>query len=149
MSKTRRVVVSASSTLPAILLMLAVDAGAQKPMKDRTVLLRQSPKHFVTVVRTDSAARTVELRIEGKNDTRTFGLTPDAEVKIHGSWGRLDQLVIGDRAWIWMHKGKQGEPGRIFVIADELSEQQIHGLPYEVITVDPTGRKLELRSPSV
>ena len=61
--------------------------------------------------------KTVEFRIEGKSDTRTFGLTPGAEVKIHGSWGRLDQLVTGDRAWIWMHKARKGEPSRIFVIA--------------------------------
>jgi hypothetical protein len=61
MRRAHRFVVNASGALPAILLMLTVESAAQK--KDRTVLLMKSPKHFVTVVRANVAAR-------------MFGLTP-------------------------------------------------------------------------
>jgi hypothetical protein len=132
-------------TIPALLLVLTPAVSGQKILKDQTALLRQSPKHFVTVVQTDTKNHTVELQVEGKKGTETLTVEPDAEVKIHGTWGRLDQLVAGDRAWVWMHKAKKGHRARIFVIADEISEQEIHGLPYEVTGADAAKKRVFLR----
>ena len=118
------------------LFVMTPEVAAQGLLKDKTVLLKHSPKHFVTVIGTDAKTRSLELRIEGQKAAREFVLEPDGQVKIHGWWGRLDQLVPGDRAWIWMHKPKKDERGRIFMIADEISEPKIHGLPYEVKGID-------------
>src|SRR5262249_50512105 len=50
------------------------------------------------------------------------------EIKIAGWWGRLDQFHLGDRVWVWLYTDRQKQPVAIAMIADELSEQDIHGL---------------------
>src|SRR5262249_33440833 len=52
----------------------------------------------------------------------------DAEVKVAGWWGRLDQLTLGDRVWAWFKTNRAKKTVAILMLADELSEQDMHGL---------------------
>src|SRR5262249_23334646 len=48
-------------------------------------------------------------------------------VKVAGWWGRLDQLAVGDRVWIWFKTNRQKEAVAVSMLADEPSEQDMHG----------------------
>jgi hypothetical protein len=89
--------------------------------------LRSVPKHFATLREVDAARRRVTLLTEDDKEPKSWTLTPDAEVKVLGWWGRLDQLTIGDRVWVWMHANRDKKPVGILMIADEPSEQDMHG----------------------
>ena len=41
--------------------------------------------------------------------------------------GRLDQLSAGDRVWVWFSVDRKQQPTGILMLADEISEQDIHG----------------------
>jgi hypothetical protein len=89
--------------------------------------LRAVPKHFATLKAADSVHRTVTLLIEGESLPKVWPLAPDAEVKRSGWWGRLDQFQLGDRVWAWFQTNRANQPVAISMLADELSEQDIHG----------------------
>ena len=89
--------------------------------------LRSLPKEFATLVRVDAKGRTVTLRFEGKKAERVWPLTDDAEIKIDGWWGRLDQLVAGGRVWVWLATDRKKKPKAVAMIADDLSQQDIRG----------------------
>ena len=63
--------------------------------------LRNTPKHFATFKGYDAKAGTVTLLIEGEELPKAWPLLPDAEVKVNGWWGRLEQFRDGDRVWVW------------------------------------------------
>jgi hypothetical protein len=72
----------------------------------------------------------------------------DAEVKVAGWWGRIDQLTVGDRVWVWFKTNRAKQPTAVSMLADELSEQDIHsgGVTVEAcangtLTVKPVDRK--------
>jgi hypothetical protein len=100
--------------------------------------LRRVPKHFATLKAVDAAVRRVTLRIEGDVLDKVWPLTPDAEVKVAGWWGRLDQLTAGDRVWVWFKTDRQKQAVAVAMIADEPSEQDMH---------DP-GVTLEAKTPA-
>src|SRR5262249_47656753 len=75
----------------------------------------------------DVAKRRVTLLIEGEVLPKVWILVPDAEVKISGWWGRLDQFTVGDRVWVWFRTDRKKQAVAVSMIADELSEQDIHG----------------------
>src|SRR5438552_13811890 len=89
--------------------------------------LRSVRKPFATLKAMDRATRRVTLLIEGESEPRAWSLAPDAELKIAGWWGRLDQFRIGDRVWVWLQVDRVKQPTAISMLADELSEQDIHG----------------------
>jgi hypothetical protein len=89
--------------------------------------LRSVPKKFAILKAVDSAKHQVTLLVEGEAAPRSWPLTPDAEIKVFGWWGRLDQLTIGDRVWVWLKTNRAGQPVAVFMLADELSEQDMHG----------------------
>jgi hypothetical protein len=89
--------------------------------------LRSVPKHFATLQAVDAARRRVTLLIEGEKLPKSWTLTPDAEVKVLGWWGRLDQFTPGDRVWVWFHTNRDRQPVGVLMLADEPSEQDIHG----------------------
>src|SRR6266851_3601012 len=97
--------------------------------------LRSVPKHFATLKAMDRAKRRVTLLMEGDKESREWPLAADAELKLNGWWGRLDQFTIGDRVWVWLQLDRVKQPIAISMLADELSEQDIHG----------TGMPLEAR----
>jgi hypothetical protein len=61
---------------------------------------------------------------------------PDTEVKVTGWWGRLEQLKPGDRVWVWLKLNRAKQPVSVVMIADEPSEQDIHGQPPKVEKAD-------------
>src|SRR5262249_50090428 len=67
------------------------------------------------------------LLLEGEAKEKVWILTPDAEVKVAGWWGRLDQLRTGDRVWVWFKDDRSKKPVAVCMVADELSEQDMHG----------------------
>jgi hypothetical protein len=94
--------------------------------------LRSVPKHFATLQAVDAAKRRVTLLVEGDKFAKAWDLTPDAEIKCMGWWGRLDQFTAGDRVWCWFAANRQKEPVAIMMLADEPSEQDIHGTAWKV-----------------
>jgi hypothetical protein len=89
--------------------------------------LRSVPKHFATLQAVDAAHDRVTLLIEGEKLAKVWPLAPDAEVKVMGWWGRLDQLVPGDRVWVWFQTDRKKQPAAVAMLADEISQQDIHG----------------------
>ncbi len=104
-----------------------------QPRKEAKVLsgsseyLRSLPKRFATLRGVDAKRHLVSLVIESENLAKVWPVTPDAEIKVNGWWGRLDQLQIGDRVWVWFALDRKKQPMAVCMIADELSEQDIHG----------------------
>ena len=89
--------------------------------------LRSVPKHFAVLQAVDPARRRVTLLIEGEKLAKSWTLTPDAEVKFFGWWGRLDQFTVGDRVWVWFHLNRDKQPIGVLMLSDEMSEQDMHG----------------------
>jgi hypothetical protein len=89
--------------------------------------LRSVPKHFATLQAVDAAHNRVTLLLEGEKLAKVWPLAPDAEVKVTGWWGRLDQLVVGDRVWVWFQTDRKKQPAAVAMLADEISQQDIHG----------------------
>src|SRR5437879_3396637 len=83
-------------------------AEPDKPLEDKfkevagtAEFLRSVPKRFATLKAVDPARRQVALLIEGENLDKVWSVTADAEIKVAGWWGRLEQLTAGDRVWVW------------------------------------------------
>jgi hypothetical protein len=89
--------------------------------------LRLLPKPFAVVKAIDPQARTVTLLIDGEKEAKTWPVEPDAEVKLGGWWGRLDQFRPGDRVWVWLKLDRKKSPLSVVMLADELSEFDMHG----------------------
>jgi hypothetical protein len=90
-------------------------------------VLKRLPKKFAALVNVDAANRQVLLHVDGEGTAKTWQINDDAEIKIHGWWGRLDQLNAGRRVWVWFDIDRQERPVSVLMIADELSERDIHG----------------------
>lgn len=109
------------------------DSEAPKPEeKMREVagsaeVLFSVPKKWATLQAFDANKRTLTLRIEGEKEATTWPLVDDAEIKVHGWWGRLDQFKPGERVWCWFQLDRKKKPVAILMLADKLSEQDIHG----------------------
>jgi hypothetical protein len=88
--------------------------------------LRLLPKPFAQVKAVDPQARTVTLLIDGEAESKTWPVEPDAEVKVGGWWGRLGQLRPGDRVWVWLKLDRKKNPVSVVLLADEVSEFDMH-----------------------
>jgi hypothetical protein len=97
--------------------------------------LRSVPKHFATLQAIDPARNQVTLLIEGEVLAKVWSLVPDAEVKVQGWWGRLGDFTAGDRVWAWFKTDRKKQPVAISMLADEISEQDLHGGPLTVKNV--------------
>jgi hypothetical protein len=89
--------------------------------------LRSVPKHFATLNAVDPVNRRVTLLVSGDTLPKVWTLCPDAEVKVSGWWGRLTQFKVGDRVWVWFKTDRNKQPVAVSMLADELSQQDIHG----------------------
>ena len=89
--------------------------------------LRSVPKHFATLQAVDVPGRRVTLLIEGEKLPKVWPVAADAEIKVTGWWGRLDQFTPGDRVWVWFQTDRKKQAVAVAMLADELSEQDIHG----------------------
>jgi hypothetical protein len=95
--------------------------------------LRSVPKRFALLKGIDLAHRRVTLQFEGEHTSRDWPLIDDAEIKIDGWWGRLDQLTPGERVWVWMKTNRKKESVAVAMLADDLSQQDIHGVGVTVV----------------
>ena len=102
---------------------------AIKEVAGTAEFLRAVPKKYGTIQAVDPKARTATLLIDGEKEPRAWPLTPDAEVKVVGWWGRLEQLPKGARVWAWFHTDRKKQPTSIFLLADAASEAAIHDKP--------------------
>jgi hypothetical protein len=100
--------------------------------------LRSVPKHFATLKAVDVANHRVTLLLDGEALPKVWLMAPDAEVRVAGWWGRLDQLILGDRVWVWFQTDRKKQAIAVAMIADELSEQDIHGPGVKVAAVSAT-----------
>jgi len=89
--------------------------------------LRVLPKPFATLKAVDPAARTVTLLLEGEQVAKAWPIEPDAEIKVGGWWGRLDQFKPGQRVWAWLKLNRKKDPVSVIMLADEASEEEMHG----------------------
>jgi hypothetical protein len=89
-------------------------------------LLRLLPKPFATLKAYDAKARTVTLQIEGEKLAKVWPLEPDAEVKVAGYWGRIEQFQPNQRVWVWLKLNREKNPTSVVMLADERSEAYIH-----------------------
>ncbi len=101
--------------------------AAVKEVAGTAEFLRLLPKPFATVKAVDATARTVTLLADGEAEPKTWPLEPDAEVKVGGWWGRLDQFRPGDRVWAWLKLDRKKAPVSVVMLADEVTEFDMHG----------------------
>src|SRR5215510_11218448 len=87
--------------------------------------LRGVPKHFATLKGVDAPRRRVTLLLEGDKVAKAWPVIPDAEIKLAGWWGRLEQFKVGERVWVWFKTDRAKQPVAVAMIADELSEQDM------------------------
>jgi hypothetical protein len=99
---------------------------AAKEIAGTAEFLRSLPKMYGTVREVDPARHRVMLLADGEKTPKVWPLTPDAEVKVAGWWGRLEQFKPGDRVWAWLRTDRNQRPVAVCMLADELSEKDMH-----------------------
>lgn len=105
-------------------------AGLQNKVKEvagTAEFLRLLPKPFATLRAVDPVARTVTLQVEGEQEAKVWPVEPDAEVKVHCWWGRLEQFTPGQRVWAWLKLDRKKKPVSVVMLADAVSEYDLHG----------------------
>jgi hypothetical protein len=117
-------------------------ADAIKAIAGSAEYLRNVPKKFGRLKTIDLGKHSVTLQIEGEETPTTWTITPDAELKVHGWWGRLEQFQPDQRVWAWFRVDRTKKPRSIFMLSDEVSEQEIHGLA-KAKPKDPKALNLE------
>lgn len=106
----------------------ATDANKKVKMIAGTAeFLRLLPKPFATIKAVDSSARRVTLQLDGESEAKSWPVEPDAEIKISGWWGRLEQFQSGDHVWAWMKLDRRKNPVSIVMLADAATEFEMHG----------------------
>lgn len=125
---------------------LAAAPPKQKTVAGKADVLRHVPKKFATLREIDTDSRKVELFVEGESEARIWDVLPDAELKFHGWWGRLEQFRPGHRVWVWFAIDRKREPRAVLMMADELSEQDIHNLPHTLTAVDEDRKTVTVES---
>jgi hypothetical protein len=139
------------SCLVAMMICLVIcDPGSaaerHKEVAGKADFLRHVPKKFATLVRVDARRWQVEIRAEGEAKARVWDVLPDAEFKVRGWWGRLDQFTPGDRVWVWFAIDRKKQPKAVLLLADEISEQLLHGLPHTLKRFDAQAGTVTVRS---
>src|SRR5438128_2050314 len=80
--------------------------------------LRLLPKRFATIQTLDANTRTIALLFVGETVAKAWPVEPDAEVKVAGGWGRLEQFQPGDRVWTWLKLDRKKQPVSVVMLAD-------------------------------
>jgi hypothetical protein len=108
----------------------AAGAKADKTLKEiagTAEFLRVLPKPFGTVKAVDPKGRTVSLLLDGDKVAKVWPIESDAEIKVAGWWGRLEQFQAGDRVWAWLKLDRSKNAVSVIMLADEISEFDFHG----------------------
>ncbi len=121
-----------------------------KMIAGKAEFLRLLPKLFGVVRAVDAKAHTVTLLLDGDKVAKVWNVEPDAEVKIAGWWGRLEQLKAGDKIWVWLKLDRHKNPISVAMIADAASAAEIRFDPLakakpEAVAVDSSLQKDWLR----
>jgi len=128
------------STLLLALLLQDADPIA----KERTSLLRHSLKPHAVFLGVTPEGR-VRLRVDNDPQEKEWPLDPESEIRVHGTWGAAADLVPGERVWAWVRVDRENKPRAVFMVADEISEQDIHQVPYAVASADAAARTVVVR----
>jgi hypothetical protein len=88
--------------------------------------LRLLPKPFATLKAVDPRGRTVTLLFDSEKLAKVWPVDPDAEIKVNGCWGRLEQFVPGQRVWVWLRLDRKKNPVSVIMLADQVSEEDMH-----------------------
>jgi len=132
-------------TAAFFLVLLLQDKPPLDPItKERTSLLRHSLKPHAAFLGVDKDGR-VRLRVDNEAQDKEWPLDPDAEIRVNGSWGGVGDLVAGERIWAWVRVDRENKPRAVFMIADEISEQDIHQIPYTVASPDAAARTIVVK----
>ena len=131
--------------IPGLPLFGEKEEKAKKVIAGKADVLRHVVKKFARYIRHDEDGATVHLHFEGEKEASSWPVLPDAEIKIHGWWGRLEQLHEDGRVWVWLMVDRKKNPHSVLMIADEMSEQDIHDEPLVIKSVD--GDKAVLHLP--
>jgi hypothetical protein len=105
-------------------------AEANKKVKEiagTAEFLRLLPKPFATLRAVDAKNRTVTLLLDGDKTEKVWPVEADAELKVAGWWGRLEQFHEGQRVWAWLKLDRKKQPISVVMLADELNEWDMHG----------------------
>ncbi|MFL5339893.1 MAG: DUF3179 domain-containing (seleno)protein [Gemmataceae bacterium] len=116
---------------PHTTLFTAAATDANKKVKEiagTAEFLRLLPKPFATITALDEKGRTVSLMLDGEKESKTWPIEPDAEIKVEGWWGRLEQFKPGDRVWAWLKLDRKKKPVSVVMLADELTEYDMHSI---------------------
>jgi hypothetical protein len=119
--------------------------GAEKILKERATLLRSTKKLYALFLEADPRKNEIRLRSEESGQEMIWTVDVDAEIRVHGWWGALEDLKRGDRLWFWVRPEREGRPPAVLMVADEISEQDIHQIPYALGSIDAARRRVELR----
>jgi hypothetical protein len=132
-------------TLSLVLFLLLQEKQPLDPIaKERTSLLRHSLKPHAAFLGTTPEGR-VRLRLDNDPQEKEWALDPEAEIRVNGFWGSAADLGAGERIWAWVRVDRENKPRAVFMIADEISEQDIHQVPYSVASVDAAARTIVVR----
>jgi hypothetical protein len=105
-------------------------AAAGKPppkmIAGTSEFLRLLPKPFGVLKAVDAKARTVSLLFDGEKVAKLWNVEPDAELRVNGWWGRLEQFQKEQRVWVWLKLNRDKQPVAVAMMADELSEWEMH-----------------------
>jgi hypothetical protein len=105
-------------------------AGPKEKIKmvaGKAEFLRVLPKAFGTVKAVDPRARTVTLLLDSETVAKVWPVAPDAEVRVNGWWGRLEQFKPSSRVWVWLKLNREKQPVAVAMLADLASEWDMHG----------------------
>ena len=111
---------------------LLAEGKKVKTVAGKADVLKHVRKRFAQFLSYDESHSSVRLRIEGDEEDTTWPMLADAEIKIHGWWGRPGQLRTKKRVWVWWMIDREKKPKAILMLADEMSEQDIHHQPLEI-----------------
>jgi hypothetical protein len=106
--------------------------AAIKEVAGTAEFLRNTPKHFATFKGFDPKPRTVTLLIDGEKVPKAWPLLADAEVKVHGWWGRPIQFKDGARVWAWFACDRAKNPRAVLMLCDEATAKDVHGQDKEL-----------------
>jgi hypothetical protein len=105
----------------------AGEAGKKvKAIAGKAEFLRLLPKPFAILKAVDPKAGNVTLLMDGEKEAKVWPVEQDAEIKVGGWWGRLEQLHTGDRVWVWLKLSRKKTPVAVVMVADEVSEFDMH-----------------------
>jgi hypothetical protein len=117
-------------------LVVAAFLAQGDPLKERATLLRAAKKPYAEFVGADPSKGTVSLRLEPDGTEVEWPVDPEAELRVRGWWGGREDFVKGDRVWVWARPDRDGKPKAVFMLADEVSEQDIHQVAWTLAAVE-------------